>query len=105
MIMFEIADVADQQFAAILERRRVTIRLRYNVTIDRWSFDLSIDDLPRLYGRRIVLGVDLLEPFDFGIGVIFASDVTPGSQPTRNNLPAGLVRLFHTTEAEIETIY
>lgn len=101
MIEFSIIDEADQRFATILNQRRVTIRLRYNVSIDRWAMDLSIDDQPVLHGRRIVTGVDLLAAFDFGIGVIFAFATTAGGEPDRDGLPAGLVQLFHTTEAEI----
>lgn len=101
MIEFTIADDADQQFATILNGRRVTIRLRYNVRTDRWSFDLSIDDQPVLHGRRIVTGVDLLEPFDFGLGAIFAVPID-SDNPGRNELPRGSVRLYHASEAEIE---
>lgn len=104
MIELKIEDHADQQFEAVLERRRVTMRLWYNGTTERWELDLSIDDLPVLNGRRVVLGVDLLKPFNFGIGVLFAADVVAGSLPNRTSLPAGLVRLYHTTEAEIATV-
>lgn len=98
MIVFEIADEADQQFATILNNRRVTIRLRYNVSVGRWSFDLSLDDLPVLHGRRIVTGIDLLEPFAFGIGMLVAAPIKPGSIPDRDDLPNGNVKLFHLTE-------
>lgn len=101
MIAFRIANLPDQQFATVLNGRRVTIRLRYNVTVDRWSFDLSIDDLPVLYARRIVTGVDLIEPFKFGLGLIFALDVTVGADPNRVQLPNGEVRLYHATEEEL----
>lgn len=104
MIQFEIINAPDQQWAAILNQRRVTLRLRYNGTTDRWSLDLSIDDLPVLHGRRIVSEIDLLAAYNFGIGVLFAYPITPGSVPDRASLPAGLVRLFHTTEAEIEEV-
>lgn len=100
MIEFEVTEHADQQFAAILDRRRVTIRLRYNVSTDRWAMDLSIDDKPVLHGRRIVTGVDLLAPFGFGIGAIFAMAEKPGGVPDRNALPRGIVRLYHASEAE-----
>lgn len=102
MIRFTIEDLPDQKFSTILNGRRTTFRIRYNVTTDRWSFDLSIDDLPVLYGRRIVTGVDLLAPFDFGIGSIFALTVTPGAEPNRKQLPAGEVRLYHATQGEID---
>ncbi|QIG73260.1 hypothetical protein EVC02_039 [Rhizobium phage RHph_N17] len=99
---FPIIDVADQQFGAILNDRRVTLRVRYNPTTERWNFDLSIDDVPVLYGRRIVTGIDLLSAFNFDIGLIFAVAVTPDSVPDRSGLPAGLVRLYHATDEEYE---
>ncbi len=96
MIEFNITQAPDQQFGVVLNGRRVTIRLRYNPTSDRWTFDLAIDDEPVLMGRCIVTGVDLLDSFDFGIGAIFAlSETTDDILPTRNNLPAGLVKLYH----------
>lgn len=102
MNLFEIRDHADQQFGTIINSRRVTIRLRYNTTIDRWSFDLSIDDEPVLYGRRVVTGVDLLAAFDFGIGMIFASVMRDGGEPSRSGLVDGSVRMFSASLAEYE---
>lgn len=102
MIEFPIVDTADQQFGVVLNDRRVTIRIRYNPTTDRWSFNLSIDDQPVLYGRRIVLGVDLLKAFDFDIGVIFALPTVDGNLPDRAGLPAGLVRIYSASDAEVE---
>lgn len=101
MEVFRIIDAADQQFGTIINGRRVTIRLRYNPTSERWSFDLAIDDQPVLLGRRIVAGVDLLAPFNFGLGVVFAAAVTPGAVPDRQALPAGTVKLFHASDAEL----
>lgn len=101
MNLFEIADLPDQQFATVFDGQRVTIRLRYNVTWDRWSLDLSIDDLPVLQGRKIVTGVDLLKPFNLGVGIIFAAAVTPGAVPNKDSLPNGTVRIYQTTEDEI----
>lgn len=104
MIQFQISTDPDQKFATVINNRRVTFRLRYNTTTERWSFDLSMDDLPVLYGRRIVTGVDLLAAFDFDIGIIFAWPITPDGVADRQGLPAGDVRIFQTTEAEVETI-
>lgn len=103
MIEFIIEDQPDQQFSIILENRRVTMRLVYNQTSERWSFDMSIDDLPILHGRRIVTGVDLLKSFDFGVGVLFAAPMLDGFiEPDRTGLVDGRVKIFHTTETEIE---
>lgn len=101
MIEFAIIDEADQQFGTIINNKRVTIRLRYNVTADRWTFDLSIDDAPVLHGRRIVTGADLVAPFDFGIGAIFAYAISDRDAPGRAELPAGRVRLFQASADEI----
>lgn len=97
-----IIDAADQQFGMVLDNRRVTIRVRYNPTSERWSFDLSVDDLPVIHGRRIVLGVDLLAPFALGLGAIFAVSTAAGDEPDRDALPAGLVRIYHASAAELE---
>src|ERR1044072_7620338 len=102
MIQFKIADAADQQFSAYLNNRRVTLRLRWNRTSGRWSLDLSIDDLPVLCARRIVTGVDLLSPFNLGIGGIFALAAVPGAQPGRAELPSGDVRLYQASQAEFD---
>jgi hypothetical protein len=98
---FPIIDAADQQFTAILGGRRATIRLRYNVTVNRWMMDLAIDDAWILTGRRLVLNRDVLEAFDFGIGAIFVHSFTPGAEPGRKELPGGIVRMYHATEADI----
>lgn len=105
MIEFSIIDEADQEFGSTLNEQRVSLRLRYNGTSDRWSMDVAIDDVFILYGRRVVTGVDLLLPFRLGIGLIFALPVVGDTdEPNRRNLPDGIVRLYHTTEAELETL-
>lgn len=104
MIEFIIEDHADQQFSLILEGRRVTMRLVYNQTTERWSFDLSIDDLPIIHGRRVVTGVDLLKSFDLGVGVVFAAAIVDGAVPDREQLANGSVKMFQTTEAEIASV-
>ena len=100
MIRFNVIDAADQQFGAILNRRRVTIRLRYNPSTDRWSLDLSIDNLPVLHGQRVVLGVDLLGGYGFNIGQLFAWPMVEGAMPDRTNLPNGNVRLYYVSDDE-----
>ena len=102
MMIMSIIDAADQQFGAIFNDRRVTIRVRYNPTSDRWSFDLAIDDVPVIHGRRIVPFVDLLKPFQLGIGAIVAIPMTVGAEANRESLPSGAVRLYHATQDEID---
>ena len=98
---FIVTDAADQRWTAILGGRRCTIRLRYNTVVDRWFMDLSIDDAPILQGRKIVLDVDLLAPFDLGVGALFASANGADIEPGRSELPGGIVRLYHATAEEL----
>jgi hypothetical protein len=105
VIEFRVIPAADQQFGAVLQGRRATIRLRFNPTARRWSLDLAIDDQFVLHGRRIVTGVDLLRPFDFGIGRLYAMTASPDSkaEPGFTELHSGIVRLYHVSDAEITT--
>ena len=68
---------------------------------DGTVYDLTWDDTPVLYGRRIVTGIDLLAPFDFGIGIIAAGGMTDQVLPDRNTLPSGEVIFFQATEDEV----
>ena len=101
MIQFKLKAHPKQRFSVLLNRRRVSFQLWYSLTTDRWSLDLSVDDKPVLHGRRIVTGIDLLEPFRLGIGIIIAFSET-GAKPDRNNLPSAIVGLFHTTREEVD---
>lgn len=102
MIRFSIIDAADQQWGAILNNRRVTMRLWWNQIANSWSFDLAEDDLPLLTGRRVVLGADMLAAFNLDLGQIWALDFKTGAYPGRTELPAGDVRLYHVSDEEVE---
>lgn len=101
MIQIDVLDESKQKFSLILNGRRVTIQLWYSILKDRWSFDLALDGDPIISGRRLVLGTDLLAPFQLGLGVLFLHSDT-GVLPNRNNLPLGLVRLYHANQSEVD---
>lgn len=102
MIQLEILDESKQKFSLILNNQRVTIQLWYSQLKDRWSFDLALDGEWVITGRRIVMGVDMLAPFQLGLGVLFCAPEMPGAVPDRNSLPRGLVRLYHATQDEVD---
>lgn len=103
MIELPVINEADQLFSAVLDGIRVTFRLRYSPFYDRWSMDLSIDDEPVIYGRRIVVGSDLLAPYNLGIGslIAIAPDGGAAMPANRTALPNGQVRLYHFTADEV----
>ena len=102
MIEMSVIDAADQQFGAIMNNQRVTVRLRYSAVPDRWYMDLSLDDLPVLYGRKVVTGVDLVAGLSLGIGMIFALPVNPEAPVVdRQSLPSGRVKLYQATFEEL----
>lgn len=93
---FDIIDAPGQVFSTVVNNRKITIRLRYNTVSEHFSMDLSIDDVPVLTGRKVTSEVDLLQPFDFGIGSIFAADIDgKGREPTLANFVSGITRLYH----------
>lgn len=104
MQQLSIIDAADQQFGCVMNNRRVTMRLRYNPTTERWSFDLSLDDSPVLYAYRITLGTDLFSAFEFDIGRLYAVPLVAGAQPNRTGLIDGSVALLHIEEDEVEEL-
>ncbi|MEP9376211.1 hypothetical protein ABLE91_05835 [Aquabacter sp. CN5-332] len=93
-----ITNAARQRFITTLNGRSCQFDVNFNVTTQRWSFDLEIEGTLVLAGRRIVLGVDLLEPFKLGLGQIFAVAWTPGALPDREGLPSGAVRLINAVD-------
>ena len=85
-----------QTFSVTLSGQKVTLGLRYNVRADRFSLDLFIDEQPRLLGKTIQTGVDVLRAHSFGIGSIFAADPSEQERPaTFENLTTGAVKLYH----------
>lgn len=93
-----VIDAPRQRWNCVLNGRRCEFDLAYNPTTQRWSFDLRVDDTLVLAGRRIVTGIDLLQPFDFGIGRLIAWPMEKGAEPGRTELPSGRVRLFNVVD-------
>ncbi|GAA4180277.1 phage baseplate plug family protein [Shinella granuli] len=90
-----VLDAPRQVFSTIINGRKVTIRMRYSSMAQRYSMDLSIDETTVLTGRKMVANVDLLEPFDLGIGKLFV--VGPKDHtviPTMEAFAAGQVKLY-----------
>lgn len=101
MIEIALSDAPDQEFALILEGESVIMRLRWNPTVERWHMDLRIATEVVMVGRRVVPGVDLIEPFDFGIGRIFAWPINEGATVNYDDMVSGATRLFQANDADL----
>lgn len=95
-----ILDAPSQAFTTTLAGRRCDFVVKFSAWANRWSFDLDVDGARVLSGRKIVLGVDLIAPFNLGIGSLVAAPWGDDeAEPGRIELPSGRVRLFHVEAA------
>lgn len=94
---FVVTDVADQQFAAVLNGRRLTLRLWWNHEDGHWSVSVFEGTTPLAAGRRIVPGINLVRRYALGIGAIFAR----GEPEGRDAFTSGALRLYHAAPSEL----
>jgi hypothetical protein len=96
-----IIDAPSQAFTTTLAGKRCDFVVNYSTWADRWSFDLDVDGVRAVSGRKIVVGTDLIAPFGLGIGAIVAAPWgDDAAEPGRTELPSGRVRLFQIDPAE-----
>lgn len=100
-VKFNMLNQANQKFSAVLNDQRVTFHTLYSNFADRWSMDVAIDDNYVLTGRKILPGVNILKPFNYGIGDVVALGEKSTYQAARNEIPNGLVNIYHAAIEEI----
>lgn len=92
-----VTDDEMQRLDTFLNGKSISLAFNYNSFSDRWSFDLWIAGELVLTGRRLILGANLLRPFDFGLGSLHVFDWVEGSKPGRKELPRGDCRVISAT--------
>jgi hypothetical protein len=97
-----VTSAPNQSFVTTLMGKECRFVLRHARRIDRWSFDLEVDGVAVIRGRRIVRGVNLVRPFGAGIGEIIAISFDGVSEPTLADLPSGRARLLHVDPDAME---
>lgn len=91
----------DQSMHFVANGRTVTARLRYNVTTQRWSLDLTIDDVPVLVGQRMPVNTDALAAYQFGIGSLMLYAENDATLATYENVQSGIVQLVHIDPSDL----
>ena len=97
MVVFDIQDSAHQRWQSVLSGTPCQITLRWLPRIAHWTLSIDIRGERKVTGRLIVKGRDLLQPYNLGIGIIFAAG---SADLTRQSLISGDVRLYHASRAE-----
>jgi hypothetical protein len=102
--MFEIPVSADaaQQFITQLGDAKYVFDLQWNDRSQQFSLTLSNDDTGQVYfeGHPVVLGTDILEPYNYGIGSMLAVDTSnTGREATLTDF-GDRVKLYWFSEEE-----
>lgn len=103
----KLIDSPSQVFITKLGTTKVKLHFKYNSVSDRWTFDVYINEVPKLHGRRVVLGTNLIAPYTdlVSIGVLVAADPSFGGVlPNRANIPSGLIKMYQLDSSELAEI-
>ncbi len=90
-----------QSLRVELEGELYNFRVTYNERLAVWGLDISdVDAVELASGVLLVVGADLLNPYNLGIGGLFVAEVgTTGGDADADNL-GDVYQLIHLTEQE-----
>jgi hypothetical protein len=75
-----LANEPSQRFNITLEGQSLTMFVNWNTRANMWTMNISDDDGALVNGLALKSGVNLLEPYNFGIGNFYIVDVTNTNQ-------------------------
>lgn len=97
-----LTDAPDQEFEIFYQSKRLKFRFRFLDMLSAWVFDMQVNNVSVIHGRRVNLQTDLIAPFNLGIGRMIAVDYADtNAQADRTSIPNREVRIFLATEDEI----
>jgi len=88
-------------FNVELDGELYQFRTLYNSRFGNWSFDLFRDDVEIATGISMILGSDIVDQFNLGVGVLFMVDLETSTIDANAFDIGERVVLVHTTEEEI----
>ena len=97
-----LPNIPSQSFKITLEGKVLDMRVKWNSRMRFFTLDISEGANAYIKGLALKTGLNLLDPFNFGIGGLIVVDVTnTGLEMTLENVGTD-VFLIHFTEAELE---
>ncbi len=105
IVELHLIDEPYQRIKTAMNGQIVELYFKYNTQTDHWTLDVYKDGKPLLSGRKLVLGIDLLGRYNFGLGSLVCSHITSKetvSEPNRYNLVNGDVRVFTVWKEDVE---
>ena len=102
--MYEISVTNDaaQRFTTQLGEPKLIFDIQWNDRTQLFSLTLSDETTQQVYfqGVPLVLGVDLLEPYNYGLGSLFVMDTTNRSQEANLTNFGDSVKLYWASNEE-----
>lgn len=95
---------ARQQISEVINGVTVNFNIWYNGMTDRWTIAAEVAGVVVFEGRKLVAGVDLLAPFDLGLGLMLLGTVVAGSVPDRDAFVDGKMKLYLASEADLAQV-
>lgn len=90
-----------QRFEITLQDGDFELRIDYMEVAKVWIMNVTKDDVLLVNGLRLVLGTDLMRPFDFKIGKWEMSNITDGvTDATVDDIGVDVL-LLYTPEADL----
>lgn len=92
----ELNNNPSQDFSTVVDGDSVDFEFRYNVSLDRFYFNLFINDIEMISGRILNSDVDLLKGYPaVNIGSLFCKDYDLKERtPNLENISSGDVRVY-----------
>lgn len=92
-----------QEFITQLGDRKFSFEIKYNDVSRVWTMDIAdpISNLPILLGLPLILGANLLEPYNLNIGGLGAFDTTSLAADATAEDMGTRVKIYWWTDDEI----
>lgn len=103
MKQLQVIDAPDQRFRISLGGVQYDFRLKYNVAAESWYMDVEVDSTPKVSGRRITSGANLLRAVSGATGQLYAVqlDATSSVQDQYLRLTEGSLALLWVSPEEV----